>query len=125
MKNIMMATMFIVLLGCKKSTDAPPLPTIVINTPTDNQHFVKGDTIRITGLVTHTITLDQVGVHMTDMATKIEFFHNHYATGSYNNYNFTSKFAVTDFTKSTYKVEVEAMDKDGNTNTKEITITTN
>lgn len=114
------------LSGCKKDTAAEaPKPQVTINTPTENQHFVKGDTIRITGTVTHSAPILEVAVHMTNIGTNSEFFHNHFSAGNGLQYNFSSVYGIADLIKATYKVEVEANDKDGNSTTKEITITVN
>jgi len=125
MNRLFIITCIFFIVGCKKEAVIKPVPAIVINTPTDNQHFVMGDTIRITGTITHTIELTEVAVHMTDLATKIEFFHNHFSGGNSLTYNFSSKYPVPDNTRASYQVEVEAADKDGNTAVKEITILIN
>lgn len=126
MKPLMMLAVVCLAWGCKKDK-APetPLPVIVINTPTANQHYVKGDTIRVTGTITCTTELTEVAVHMTNMTTNFEFFHNHFSGVNATTYNFSSKFGITDATKTTYKVEVEGNDKDGNLGTEEVMITIN
>ena len=124
MNRILIIASIFFVLGCKKET-AKPVPDIVINTPTNSQHFVMGDTIRITGTVTHSIALTEVAVHMTDLSTKNEFFHNHFSGGNQLVFNYSSKYGIPDNTKSSFKVEVEATDKDGNSATKEITILIN
>ena len=113
------------VLGCKKDIASKPKPIIVINTPVNNQHFIIGDTIRITGTVTHTVDLTEVAVHMTDLNTKNEFFHNHFLAGNKLVYNFDSKYPIPDNTKTSFKVEVEATDKGGTAVTKELIITIN
>jgi hypothetical protein len=113
------------LFSCSKKDVTPPTPNIVINTPSDNQHYVKGDTIRITGTVTHSAEILEVAVHMTNTSTNVEFFHNHFSAGNQMLYNFNSVYGIPDNVKATYKVEVEANDKDGNSSTKELTITIN
>ena len=115
------------VLGCKKNDTAPakPVPVIVVNTPSENQHYVKGDTIRVTGTITCTTELIEVAVHMTDMTTNFEFYHNHFSGVNTMSYNFVSKYGVPDLTKTSYKVEVEGNDKDGNSSTKEIIVTVN
>lgn len=126
MKKIAIIACISLAIGCKKNA-APetPLPDIVVNTPTENQHYVKGDTIRVTGIATYSTELTEVAVHMTNMTTNFEFFHNHFSNVNTKSYNFESKYGVPDLTKTTYKIEVEANDKDGNLATKEITVTIN
>lgn len=126
MKKIAIIACISLAMGCKKNaTPETPLPDIVVNTPTENQHYVKGDTIRVTGIVTYSAELTEVAVHMTNMTTNFEFFHNHFSNVNTKSYNFESKYGVPDLNKATYKIEVEANDKDGNLATKEITVTIN
>jgi hypothetical protein len=113
------------LMSCSKKGVVPPVPNIVVNTPSENQHYVKGDTIRITGTVTHSADILEVAVHMTNNTTNVEFFHNHFSAGNLRLYNFNSVYGIADNIKATYTVEVEANDIDGNTSTKEITISVN
>jgi hypothetical protein len=125
MKRILLFAVIAFVAGCKKQTVAKPMPVIEITTPTSNQHFVMGETIHITGNVTHSIELTEVAVHMTDLTSKVEFFHNHFSAGNALTYHYDSTYPIPDNTKTSYKVEVEATDKDGNSTTKEITITIN
>jgi Domain of unknown function (DUF4625) len=124
-KLFLFASVLLMMFSCKRETVTKALPVIVINTPVNNQHFSNGDTIHITGTVTHTVELTEVAVHMTDMSNNSEFFHNHFSAGNKTFYAFDSKYMLPDDKKTTYKVEVEADDKDGNTTTKELTITIN
>ncbi|MFN8251889.1 MAG: DUF4625 domain-containing protein [Ferruginibacter sp.] len=126
MKRLLLLAGIYCLAGCKKNeTAAASKPQVIINTPSASQHFVKGDTIRITGTVTHTAAILEVAVHMTSLSTGNEFFHNHFSAGNLLQYNFSSVYGIPDLNKATYKVEVEATDKDGNTGTKELAITVN
>jgi hypothetical protein len=125
MKKLFLFASIVFVLSCKRDTVQKPEPAIVINTPTASQHFVMGDTIRITGTVTHTIELTEVAVHMTDLSNNSEFFHNHFSAGNKTFYYFDSKYGIPDNKKASYKVEVEATDKDGNSTTKELTISLN
>jgi len=84
-----------------------------------------GDTIRITGTVTHTIPITAVAVHMTDISNNSEFFHNHFLTDNKLVYNFSSVFAITDNKPAAFKVEIEALDIDGNDSSKDLIITIN
>lgn len=112
-------------IGCKTDPIVKPLPRIEINTPSSNQHFVLGDTIHITGTITHTLPLTEVGVHMTDLSSKIEFFHNHYSGGNTTSFNFDVKYALPNNVKTSFELEVEATDKDLNTATEEIMLLIN
>jgi hypothetical protein len=97
----------------------------MVNTPAENQHYVKGDTIRVTGTITCTTELIEVAVHMTDIPTNFEFFHNHFSGVNTTSYNFSSKYGIPDLIKTSYKIEIEGNDKDGNSTTKEIIVTVN
>lgn len=125
MKKILVFAFFGLVAGCTKEKVTVPLPVISINTPANNQHFVKGETIHISGTITHSKVLTEVAVHMTDQGTKVEFFHNHFSGGNMLTFNYDSNYIVPDNTKSTYKVEIEATDLDGTIASREITVTTN
>ena len=126
MKRIYVLACIALLWGCRKN-DIPekPVPVITVNTPVENQHYVKGDTIRITGTITCTTELIEVAVHMTNVSTNFEFFHNHFSGVNTTSYNFASKYGIPDLIKATYQIEVEGNDKDGNSTTKEIMVTVN
>lgn len=115
----------VVAAACSKEKAGKPLPVIAIATPSDNQHFVKGDTVRITGRVTHSVALVEVAVHITDLGTNNEFFHNHFGANNQLSYDYSSWYAVPDNSKASFKVEVEARDSSGTTSSKEIKITLN
>lgn len=108
-----------------KSMPSIPLPSIFVNTPSESQHFVNGDTIRITGTVTHTAPLNAVAVHLTDHTTNNEFFHNHFLADNKLVYNFSSEYIVPNNIHTSFKVEVEAEDIDGNESSKDMIITIN
>jgi hypothetical protein len=126
MKKICIFACIALLWSCKKD-DVPekPIPVITVNTPAENQHYVKGDTIRVTGTITCTTELIEVAVHMTDLNTGLEFFHNHFSGVNTMSYNFSSKYGIPDLIKTSYKIEIEGNDKDGNSTTKEIMVTVN
>ena len=126
MKKILLGTCIVMVWSCKKN-DIPekPLPVITVNTPAENQHYVKGDTIRVTGTITCTTELIEVAVHMTDLNSGLEFFHNHFSGVNTMSYNFSSKYGILDLIKTSYKVEIEGNDRDGNSSTKEIMVTVN
>lgn len=123
--------LYIVLLSCvmlvarcSKKSDPAPEPVINVTAPTPAQHFADGDTIHIKGTVTHTINLAEVAVHMTETAGNNEFFHNHYLTTG-TLFSFDATYKLPDKTKNTFKVEIEATDKNGTEAKKEFSITIN
>lgn len=125
MKRVLVLTAIVFFAGCKKEPVSKPAPVIEIITPTINQHFVMGETIHITGAISSTVPLTEVAVHMTDLNTRIEFFHNHFSGGNQLLYSYDSFYPIPDNTKTSIKVEVEATDKEGTAAIKEITITIN
>lgn len=125
MKIISVIVAILFIFGCKSDHIEKPEPAIVFNTPVANQHFVKGDTIHITGIVTHLIAIKEVAVHMTDLTSKVEFFHNHFSAGNTNMYNFSCEYIIPDNSKTSFDLEVEATDVDGITGAKEMLILIN
>lgn len=125
MKQIMVIAAACLLVACKKQSAAVPEPLITFTSPAANQHFVKGDTIHITGNVTHDIDLMEVAVHMTDKSTNAEFFHNHFSAGNKTYFEFNSVYGITENTKTSFKVEIEATDKNSHTGQKELYISIN
>lgn len=125
MKIITVIVAVLFIYGCKSDHLEKPEPAIVFNTPVANQHFFKGDTIHITGTVTHVMSIKEVAVHMTDLTSKVEFFHNHFSAGNTNIYNFNCEYIIPDNIKTSFTVEVEAKDVDDNTALKEMLILIN
>ncbi len=125
MKQLLIIATIVITFSCKKETAAHQDAVIVINTPTTNQHFAIGDTIRVTGTVTHNVTLQSVAVHMTNLSTNNEFFHYHFGALDKTTYNFNATYKVIENNKTSFKVEVEAIDKDGFTDMKDMLITIN
>ena len=125
MKRILFIVFLFCAASCKKGEAVTIAPTITINTPISNQHFVTGDTIRISGTITSTIEMTEASVHMTDNATKDEFYHNHYIPSNPTNLPYDFKYKITSSSKTTFQVEVGAGDKNGGIATKEITISIN
>jgi hypothetical protein len=117
----------VILLSCRHQVEVPPkgIAVITIVTPSDNQHFVQGDTIHITGRVTNTVAMTEVAVHMTDLSNNNEFFHNHFSAGYQKTFSFSSVYPVDNPIKTSFRVEVEEQDQNGGTSSKDITISIN
>jgi len=124
MKRILIIVGIFFVLGCKKEPDIT-IPFIEINTPTSNQHFVKGDTVHISGSVTHDKALTEVAVHLIDFTTSMEFFHKYFSANNQLVFHYYASYPITDNTKSTFKLKVEATDKDGITVSEEMLILVN
>jgi hypothetical protein len=125
MKKIMMIAAACFVLACKKQPVAVQEPLITFTSPAANQHFVKGDTIRITGNVTHDIEMVEVAVHVTDKNTNAEFFHNHFSAGNKTYFEFNAVYGVVENTKTSFKVEVEVTDKNSHSGQKELDVSIN
>lgn len=100
-------------------------PTVIIYTPVEHQHFVTGDTIRITGLCRDNEELDEVPVHITDEDTHQEFFHNHYGLIHSNTFTVDTYYVVTTTAHTKYSIVVEAVDMSGHTVEKEVEVDIN
>lgn len=124
MKRILIIAGIFFVLGCNKESEVT-IPFIEINLPTNNQHFVKGDTIHISGFVTHDKALTEISVHMINLSTNTEFFHNHFSAGNQLVFNYYSNYPITDNSTSSFKLEVEATDKEGVTASEEMMILIN
>jgi hypothetical protein len=114
------------LFACKydKPDDSTP-PQVIINTPVPNQHFVTGDTIRITGVCTDDKELDEVPVHITDEITHQEFFHNHYGLIHSSSFIVNTYHVVTATTRTRFTVAIEAADIGRNRVEKNVEVTIN
>ena len=125
MKQIMAIAAVCLVMACKKQAPAVPEPLISFISPAANQHFVKGDTIRISGNITHDIEMVEVGVHMTDKTSNAEFFHNHFSAGNKTYFEFNAVYEIIENTKTGFKVVVEVNDKNSHTGKKELDISIN
>ena len=116
----------LIFLSCKYDITNPrPLPVINLNSPLDNQHYVKGDTVIIAGSVKNTVGLTEVAVHVTDLSTNNEFFHNHFSVSNKLEFAFESKYGIPDDKKANFKIEVEGLDRNGTSAIKDLTISLN
>jgi hypothetical protein len=125
MRKYFIFSVMVILLSCKNEPVVKPVPEIVINTPEKNQHFANGDEIHITGNVTNTVALKEVAVNMTDGSNNNEFFHNHFSADNNLVYLLDTKYKIESGKSTSYKVLVQAVDKNGTSVTKELTIIIN
>jgi hypothetical protein len=126
MYRIITNSLLLVMLGCKHDpVIVPPLPVIEINTPLEKDHFYLGDTIVITGKVSHNILLTEVAVHMTRLNDNTEFFHNHYSPINDTVFSFSCKYKIDNTLHTAFEVEVEARDKDNKESKKEVEVAVN
>lgn len=125
MKRLFIIASILLVFGCKKESLVQQEAAILINTPTTNQHFVTGDSIHITGTVTHNISLESVAVHMVNLSTNNEFFHYHFTALDKTTYNYNAAYKVIENIKTSFKVEVEATDKEGHIVMKDMLIAIN
>jgi hypothetical protein len=114
------------LLACKHDpVMVPALPVIEIYTPTENDHFYVGDTIVITGRISHNILLSEVAVHMKRVDDNTEFFHNHFSPINDTLFSFSCKYKIENTLHTAFEVEVDARDKDNKEATKEVEVEVN
>lgn len=114
------------LFSCKhEQQDDIVRPTVTITSPVNGQQFVTGDTIKITGICRDDNELDEVPVHITDLETRVEFFHNHYGLLHSNTYNVDTYCVVTTTARTKYSVVIEAADMSGNRVEKEVEVKIN
>lgn len=114
------------LIGCKhEKVPGQPVPEITITSPAPNTHFSNGDTIHIAGMVTHSIAITEVGVHMVDLSNDNEFFHNHYSAGNATSFEFDAEYVIPNDVTTTYRIEVEVTDVNNNLATEDIEIRIN
>lgn len=125
MNRIWSVAAILLFTACKNETVTKPIPVISVDAPANNQHFVMGDTIHISGNVTHSMPLTEVAVHMTDASSSNEFFHNHFGALYTSNYHFYSFYRITSNTSTSFEVEIEAIGEDGSSSTKKMTVTVN
>lgn len=115
-----------ILCSCKHEQSGDIVrPEVTILTPVHNQQFVTGDTIKITGVCRDDKELEEVPVHITDLDTRVEFFHNHYGLLHSNTFNVDTYHVVTTTSRTKYSVVIEAVDKAGNLVEKEVEVKIN
>jgi|GEM_PF-6245574 len=125
MNRIWIVAAILLLTACKNETVTKPIPAISIDAPADKQHYVMGDTIHISGNVTHSMPLTEVAVHMTDISNSSEFFHNHFGALYTSNYHFYSFYRISSNASTSFEVEIEATGEDGTSCTKKLTVKVN
>jgi hypothetical protein len=127
MKRILILLIISVFLFSCKHDVAGDIerPSITIFTPVENQHFVTGDTIRITGICRDNQELDEVPVHITDEDSHQEFFHNHYGLLHTASFSFDTYYVVTTTASTKYSIGVEAVDVAGHIVEKEVEVDIN
>lgn len=125
MKPILAILTILTLLSCSHDDDTIGRPVITVNTPTDNQHFVKGETIHITGKVTDAYPLTEVGVHMTLPNSTNEFFHNHFSANNQQEFIIDASYTIVESITTNFILHIEAEDRSGGKTEKEISLRIN
>ena len=119
MKKLLTAFLFVLMLGCKKSDEEPPVITMIF--PLQNYTTAGGQTI----LVKATIT-DNEGIHMVhaicvdDQGGHMLHFEEHFDGKTYS---LNQSFPTISGRK--YTLEIEAADHADNVTRKVIEVTTN
>jgi hypothetical protein len=100
-------------------------PVLVVNTPTENQEFISGNSIAVSGNISDDLGLYQGSIRITNDATgavlKEQLYEVHYILS----YNFNVPYTPTVSAVSNYTVTVSFMDHGFNVATKSVKIKVN
>jgi len=112
------------LVGCSKDNKEPDreLPVIAITSPSNNEVFIAGETVNITGNLSDNQQLTEVHVHISNNATGALLIdiHRNPGTTTYRlNESFQPQAGIN------YKIQVMAKDNSANENRAAVEITSN
>jgi hypothetical protein len=114
MKTIISFICYLCLSACgdknKSEQDTQP-PVIIITTPTNNQSFTPGQSIRMTGTITDDKYIAESHIHVTNKITGELLMDVHLYPGA-SSANFDQSIIAA--TGKTYKITVTAVDKQVN-----------
>ena len=126
MKGYLVFLLTLILLACSKDEDSAEqdneLPVIVINSPDNNQVFSAGARVIITGSVTDNKKVEELHVHVSNIANGALLIDIHRApeTSSYSlNESFQTQAGIN------YRIQVIAKDNSANEHRETVEITTN
>lgn len=100
-------------------------PVIVINTPVDDQVFVSGSSISITGKLTDDYGLYRGSIRIVNNATGAVLKEQLYEIHGFLLYNFSLAYTTVVTTPSTYTVTVSFEDHGNNVTTKSVKVKVN
>lgn len=119
------AALLPLFIGCKKDAGTPAdteLPRITLTSPVNNQTFTGGQTVSVTGTVTDNNKLREVHLEITNNTTGAFITHEHFAPDAAS-FALARTFTLT--AGNSYKIKVEADDKNDNEAKTELTIVVN
>lgn len=105
-----------------KSDDDTQPPVITITTPTNNQSFTNGQSIRMTGNITDDNYIAESHIHVTNKVTGELLMDVHLYPGA-SSASFDQ--AITASAGKTYKITVTALDKQVNEGRTSVEVTCN
>jgi hypothetical protein len=124
MKFILSFFLLLLFIACSKSNDEKDneLPVVTISAPFNNQVFVAGSTVRITGSVSDNKIISEVHVHISNntTGTLLTDIHRSPAASTYTlNESFQTQAGIQ------YKIQVIAKDNSANENRATVEISCN
>ncbi len=105
--------------------DDTTAPGVTIYTPSDNQSFVSGNTISVTGKVTDDFGLYRGTIKVVNDATGFALINQPYDIHGITSYNFSIGASTTVTSATNYTVTVSFEDHGYNTTTKSVKIKMN
>ncbi len=112
------------LVSCSKSSSPEDResPVIMLTSPVNNQVFIAGETVNITGMLSDNQKLTEVHVHISivNTAALLIDIHGYPAAATYTlNESFQTQAGIS------YKIQVIAKDNSANENHTNVEITSN
>jgi hypothetical protein len=125
MKRYFLPYLLLFLAACSKNSDKDKdydAPVLVLNTPTNNQQFVAGQNMIVSGTATDNKFIDQVHIVITNFTTGTEYLHVHIHPNG-NLSNFSQSFAVQ--AGIIYKIQVIVDDGSSNSTAASVNVSCN
>jgi uncharacterized protein DUF4625 len=125
MKKSFLPLLLVFLAACSKRSGADKdydAPVITLNTPVNNQHFIPGQAISVTGTVSDNKYIKVIHVVITNFDTGVEYMHVHIspATSSASfDQSLTTQAGIN------YQVEIIAEDPSANISSKKAEVSAN
>jgi hypothetical protein len=125
MKKIFLPYFFFILIACSKNAakdkDYDP-PVLTLTTPANNQVYVSGQNIMVSGSASDNKFINQIHVVITNLATGVEYQHVHIHPNS-NSFNFNQPYTAQ--SGITYKIDVIVDDASSNSTAKSVEVSCN
>jgi hypothetical protein len=125
MKKSFLPLLLVLLAACSKRSGADKdyeAPVITLTTPVDNQHFISGQAISVTGTVSDNKYIKVIHVVITNFDTGQEYMHVHISPTT-NSASFNQSLSAQ--AGINYQVEIIAEDPSANVSSKKVQISSN